>query len=68
MRIAVARESAPGETRVALVPELVGKLRAAGYEVAVQAGAGAGALLTDAAYESAGAVITEHPYDEADWC
>ena len=43
MRIAVARELAPGEARVALVPDLVGKLRSAGYEVAVQTGAGAGA-------------------------
>ncbi len=66
MRIAVARELAPGEARVALVPDLVGKLRAAGYEVAVQAGAGGGALLTDAAYEAAGALVTEHPFDEAD--
>ena len=66
MRIAVAQELAPGEARVALIPDLVGKLRAAGYEVAVQAGAGARALLTDAAYESAGAIVTEHPFDEAD--
>ena len=66
MRIAVGREMAPGEARVALVPDLVGKLRAAGYEVAVQAGAGAGALLSDAAYEAAGALVTEHPFDEAD--
>jgi H+-translocating NAD(P) transhydrogenase subunit alpha len=66
VRIAVARELAPGEARVAMVPELIGKLRAAGYEVAVQAGAGAGALLSDTAYEAAGALITEHPFDEAD--
>ena len=65
MRIAVARELAPGEARVALIPDLVGKLRAAGYEVAVQAGAGAAVLLTDAAYEAAGALVTEHPFDEA---
>ena len=66
MRIAVAREQAPGEARVAMVPELVGRLRAAGYQVAVQAGAGAAALLADAAYEAAGALVTEHPFDEAD--
>ncbi len=35
MRIAVARESEPGEARVALVPELLGKLRAVGYDIAV---------------------------------
>ena len=45
MRIAVAREQALGEARVAMVPDLVGKLRAAGYDVAVQAGAGGAALL-----------------------
>jgi proton-translocating NAD(P)+ transhydrogenase subunit alpha len=66
VRIAVAREKAPGESRVAIVPELVPKLRAAGYEVAVQTGAGAGALFSDTAYEVAGALITEHPFDEAD--
>ena len=66
MRIAVAREMAPGEARVAMVPELIGKLRTAGYEVAVQAGAGLGALFSDMAYEAAGALVTEHPFDEAD--
>ena len=49
-----------------MVPDLVGKLRAAGYEIAVQAGSGGGALLPDAAYETAGALVTEHPFDEAD--
>ena len=66
MRIAVAREVVPGEARVALVPELLGKLRSAGYEVAVQTGAGVGAFHTDAAYEAAGALVTEHPFDQAD--
>ena len=49
-----------------MVPELVGRLRAAGYQVAVQPGAGVAALLADAAYEAAGALVTEHPFDEAD--
>ena len=66
MRIAVARDQAPGEARVAMVPDLVGRLRAAGYEVAVQAGAGVAALLADEAYEAAGAQVTEHAFDEAD--
>jgi H+-translocating NAD(P) transhydrogenase subunit alpha len=66
VRIAVAREQAPGEARVAMVPELVGRLRAAGYELAVQTGAGAGALFSDGAYEAAGALVTEHPFDAAD--
>jgi NAD(P) transhydrogenase subunit alpha len=66
VRIAVARDQAPGEARVAMVPDLVGRLRAAGYEVAVQAGAGVAALLADAAFEAAGAQVTEHAFDEAD--
>jgi H+-translocating NAD(P) transhydrogenase subunit alpha len=65
VRIAVSREPAP-EARVAMIPELVSKLRAAGYEIAVQSGAGAGALFSNAAYEAAGALISEHPFDEAD--
>lgn len=59
MRIALARESAPGEARVAMVPELVGGLITAGYELAVQPGAGQGAMITDDAYAAAGATITE---------
>ncbi len=65
MRIAVARESAPGEARVALVPELVGKLTAAGYQVAVQPGAGAGAMFTDDAYAGAGAELTDAAFSDA---
>ena len=56
VRIAVARETLPGEARVALVPELVPALVKAGYEVAVQPGAGLGALFTDDAYIAAGAL------------
>ena len=65
MRIAVIREMLPGEARVALVPELIGKLTGAGYEVAVQSGAGAGALLPDQAYAAAGATITPNPLEGA---
>ena len=42
MKVGVARETAPGERRVALVPEAIGKLTAAGLEVLVERGAGAG--------------------------
>ena len=59
MRIAVARETREGETRVALVPELVGKLTSLGYEVAVEPGAGVGSLHDDQEYVDAGAVVTE---------
>src|SRR5712671_3411273 len=58
MRIGVAKETAVGEHRVALVPEVVGKLKAKGLEVVVQSGAGADALLSDAAFAEAGAKIS----------
>jgi H+-translocating NAD(P) transhydrogenase subunit alpha len=57
VRIAVVRETRPGEHRVALVPDLVGKLTALGYEVAVEPGAGAGADSADEVYRDAGAVV-----------
>ena len=73
MRIGVPKEITDGERRVALVPEVVGKLmRAAGddaggrepIEVLVQRGAGAGALIPDEAYVEAGAVLVdEAPFD-----
>ena len=66
MRIAVASESAPGESRVALVPELVGKLTAAGYEVAIQPGAGAGSMFSDEAYAAAGAESPRRPSKAAE--
>jgi H+-translocating NAD(P) transhydrogenase subunit alpha len=59
VRIAVARETRPGESRVALVPELVGKLTALGWTVAVQPGAGAAALHADEEYAEAGAEVGE---------
>jgi NAD(P) transhydrogenase subunit alpha len=61
MRIGVPKETAAGEHRVALVPEVVSKLKAKGLEVVVQDGAGADALLPDAAYVEAGARITTDP-------
>ncbi|NJD09692.1 MAG: Re/Si-specific NAD(P)(+) transhydrogenase subunit alpha [Gemmatimonadetes bacterium] len=57
MRISVPKETRPGERRVALVPESCKKLVQAGYEVAVEAGAGASAYFADQAYQDAGAII-----------
>ena len=57
MRIGVPRETAPGERRVALVPESAKKLIQAGYEVAVEAGAGDAAGYSDPGYREAGATI-----------
>jgi len=57
MRIAVLRETAPGEARVALVPEVVARLTKAGHQISVERGAGLAAGSTDADYEKAGARV-----------
>jgi len=57
MKVGVARETAQGERRVALVPEALGKLTAAGLEILVESGAGAGATIPDQAYAEAGATV-----------
>jgi NAD(P) transhydrogenase subunit alpha len=57
VRIAVLKEGAPGETRVAAVPETVKKIIALGHTVTVQAGAGASASYPDDLYKAAGAEI-----------
>jgi NAD(P) transhydrogenase subunit alpha len=59
MRVGVPKETAPGERRVALVPEVVAKLKSRGLEVLVQRGAGAGALLGDDAFVAAGAQLAD---------
>ena len=57
MLIGVPRETKPGETRVAATPATVGQLLKLGYEVLVEAGAGAGSSFTDDAYVQVGASI-----------
>ncbi|AOS78681.1 Re/Si-specific NAD(P)(+) transhydrogenase subunit alpha [Hydrogenophaga intermedia] len=59
MLIGVPAETLAGETRVAVTPETAKKLVAQGHMVRVQAGAGLAASATDAAYEAAGAQITD---------
>ena len=61
MRIAVPRETAPGERRVALVPESCKKLIQAGYEIAIESGAGESAGLADTTYREAGAAVESDP-------
>ena len=61
MRIAVPKESAPQEQRVALVPESCKKLIQAGYEIAVEAAAGTTAGFADAAYQDVGAAVAADP-------
>ena len=57
MKVGVLKETAPGERRVALVPEMLARLRGAGLDVLVQSGAGDGAWFADSAYAEAGAAI-----------
>jgi len=57
MKIAVPKERRTREARVAASPETVKKLVALGATVTVEAGAGAGASMLDAAYQAAGATI-----------
>jgi H+-translocating NAD(P) transhydrogenase subunit alpha len=57
MIIGIPRESLPGETRVAATPQTVGQLIKLGYDVVVQAGAGAASSFTDNAFTEAGADV-----------
>jgi NAD(P) transhydrogenase subunit alpha len=57
VKLGVPKETAAGERRVALVPEVVRKLVAKGHQVTIEPGAGAGALVPDGLYADAGATI-----------
>ena len=59
MLIGIPAETAAGETRVAVTPETVKKLKAQGHTLRVQSGAGVAASATDAAFEAVGAEITD---------
>ncbi|MGH7706638.1 MAG: Re/Si-specific NAD(P)(+) transhydrogenase subunit alpha [Vulcanimicrobiaceae bacterium] len=59
MLIGVPTETAPGERRVALVPETIGRMTKTGLGVSVQRGAGTAAAFEDAAYEAAGATLVD---------
>ena len=61
MRIAVLKETAAGESRVAASPETVKKFIALGASVAVEAGAGLNAAIADADYAAAGAEVSKDP-------
>ena len=58
MKLAILKERRAGEARVAATPESVKKLKNLGLDVLVEAGAGAGARISDADFEAAGAVVT----------
>ncbi len=66
MRIAVARETDPGEPRVAATPETVKKFKALGANVVVARGAGIASGINDADYEAAGAEIGDDVAANAD--
>ena len=63
MRIGVPKETMPGETRVGLVPETVGRLVKANNTVAVERGAGTASSFTDEMYEKAGAQLVGDAFD-----
>lgn len=62
----MAKETREGETRVAMVPELVGKLTKLGYDVAVEPGAGLHALVSDEEFAEAGATVDGEALPAAD--
>lgn len=59
MLIGIPLETVAGETRVAITPETVKKLKAQGHTLRVQSGAGVAASVTDEAYAAAGAEIVD---------
>jgi len=63
VRIGVPRETAPGERRVALIPDGVSRLVSAGLEVAVERGAGTAASIADETYAEAGATVVDDAFD-----
>ncbi|MGD1900687.1 MAG: Re/Si-specific NAD(P)(+) transhydrogenase subunit alpha [Geitlerinemataceae cyanobacterium] len=69
MKVAVAKELAAGESRVALIPDVVSRLVDRGFEILVESGAGDRAYFTDEQYEAAGASVladTARVWSEAD--
>jgi len=63
MKIGVPRETMPGERRVGLVPETVGRLTKSGNTVVVERGAGVASAFPDDLYEKAGAQLVDDAFD-----
>ena len=59
MKIGVAKETVPGEKRVALTPDVVKKMTGKGFEILLESGAGESAHFDDEAYQTAGAKIVD---------
>lgn len=68
LTVGALAETAPGERRVGLSPDGVARLLAAGHQVIIEVGAGAGAWFPDAAYAEAGARLVTRPelYEQSD--
>lgn len=66
MKIAVPKEIAAGEPRVAAVPDSIKKLKALGADIVIEPGAGVGSGVPDAEYEAAGAAISADAVRDAD--
>jgi NAD(P) transhydrogenase subunit alpha len=63
MKVAVLRETFPGERRVALVPSLVPMLAKLGWQTVVEAGAGEQAGFADADFQDKGADVVQYRAD-----
>ena len=66
MLVAIVKENLDGEARVAMVPELVGKLKDLGYDVSIEPGAGHLAQYSDETYADAGALLDMSATEYAD--
>ena len=69
MKAGIPKETTPGETRVAVIPETVKRLKQTGLDVLVETGAGQASHIPDAQYEQAGAQIVssaDEVYAQAD--
>ncbi len=59
MKIGTPKETFAGEARVAMTPESAVQLQKLGYDCVIEAGAGAAAGFSDAAYEAAGVKVVK---------
>jgi len=59
VKIAILKERAEGETRVAATPETIKKFAGLGNDIAVESGAGLTASITDQAFVEAGATVSD---------
>ena len=66
MLVAIVKETLDGEARVAMVPELVSKLKDLGYDVSIEPDAGRAAQYADEEYADVGALIDENAIEYAD--